>query len=300
MCCYSFSNLQTFLDICLNDWVRDLSVNWPKLNRIGIYFQPYNLTAFRRKYINKYIDYVKIYAKDHIYIHYRENNEVHSYKLKLKGNCRLYSSHIHHRNNKNVTMNLITFILINPLNIEEIEVTGDFLSSEEIDALKNSIYYNNKGRYIRPDEISSISDSIQIEIPCSNIVSIHLNLHYLLKLKTCLETCSNTKSINPQCSVGLSLTCRDLNDLVDIKNVHNLITPDLLSHICLTTSKFISKVSSFLESLLKTNKSLISFRYPTSLPFSILSKLLKALPKSTILQTMRDIHENPFMHLDFF
>ena len=180
------------------------------------------------------------------------NNVVHSYKLKLKGNCRLYSSHIHHRyNNETVTMNLITFILINPLNIEEIEATDDFLPSEEIDALKNSIYYNNEGGYICFRDIFSISDSIQIEIPCSNIVSIHLNLFYLLKLETCLETCSNTKSVNPKCSININLTCEDLNDLVNTKEVLNLITPNLLSHICLTSSEFIFEGLSFLVSAWK-------------------------------------------------
>ena len=132
------------------------------------------------------------------------NNVVHSYKLKLKGNCRLYSSHIHHRyNDETVTMNHITFISINPLNIEETDATDNFLSSKEIDALKIPVYYNNLGEYIRPGKISSISDSIQIEIPCSNIVSIHLNLYAYLRLETCLETCSNTKSINSHVQLAL-------------------------------------------------------------------------------------------------
>ena len=69
---YSFNNLKTFLDICITDWVKDLSVNWPKLNKIGIYFQPYFLSAFRRKYVDKYFDYAKLLVKDYIYLHYKE------------------------------------------------------------------------------------------------------------------------------------------------------------------------------------------------------------------------------------
>ena len=197
-------------------------------------------------------------------------------------------------------MNLVTFILINPLNIEEIEATDDFLPSEEIDELKILISYNYEEGYIRSRDISSISDSIQIEIPCSNIVSIHLNLYSLLKLKTCLETCSNTKSINPQCSVSLSLKFHVFLDLGNTEYLLKLATYNLLSHICLTTSKFISWEFSFLKSLLETSESFISFRYPTSLDNSYLNKLLKILPKSTILQTMRDIHENPYKEWDFF
>ena len=235
-----------------------------------------------------------------LYIHYRENNAVHSFKLKLKGNCRLYSRHIHHwNNNETVTMNLVTFILINPLNIEKIEPTDDFLPSEEINALIDSIDSFDEVEFSLFEDIFSIPASIQIEISCSNIVSIHLNSSYLLKLETCLETCSNTKSINPQCSVSLSLICNELNNHVNTKNVLKLTTPNLLSHICLTSSEFSSRGFSFLESLLEASESLISFRYPTSLSDPDLNKLLKILPKNIILQTMIDIFDRPFEFSNF-
>ena len=148
-------------------------------------------------------------------------------------------------------MNLITFISIDPLSIEEIESTEDFLPKEELEAIKNSIYYSFEGGFIWYRDITSLSDSIQIEIPCSNIISIHINRFYLIKFETCIETCWNTKSVNPQCSISLSFTLEDLNDLINASDVLSLVTPDLFSHICLTSSEYIEEGQYFLNSLLK-------------------------------------------------
>ena len=207
---YSFKCLKCFIQLH-SEFIENIKSNYPMLNRFGVYFQPGINTTFRREYLSTYYDYAKVKIKNYFYLHFREKKEVCSYIVKLNKISRVYASHIHHKYDDGLlSLNFLIFMSLDSLSIENIEPTEDILPTEEINSLNNTIRFRNYGMYRGNRGFNSTFDHVQIDVPWENVISIDLNRYRNLILDTWLDACVNTKQLNNDCKVNLSLSCTDI------------------------------------------------------------------------------------------
>lgn len=153
---------------------------------------------------------LKLQWEDISFFIIRKINKINSFIVKLRSQSIIYSSFIHHKYNDDaLTMNFILFFLADPLEIQKIDSTEDFLPDEEIVALKSTFFSFHNRYYHGIETALSISDWIQIDIPWVNVCSVNINRINSLDLKSWIETWVNTKELNDQCEVNLSFSCYD-------------------------------------------------------------------------------------------
>ena len=135
---YSLRCLKWILNL-YSEFTENIKSNYLNLKRFGMYFIPEFNTAFRREYVGRYIDYAKIKINRFFFLHFREKNEIYSYKIKLNKIGRIYTTHIHHKyNDELLSLNFLIFMSIDPTSVESIGPTEDILPEEEIASLNNS------------------------------------------------------------------------------------------------------------------------------------------------------------------
>ena len=171
---YYLSTLKCFLQLFI-EFRESIHINFPLLNRFGLYFQQGINASFRRDYLNRNIDYAKVKIKNFFYLNYRKNNKIYSYIIKLNDIGRVYAEHIHDlKNKKLLSMNLLYFMSVNILAVEQIKPTKDMVSDEELYWLQSLIGCEF---FEQSPSVECYFDSycIQICIPWENVVSVNLN-----------------------------------------------------------------------------------------------------------------------------
>ena len=288
-----------YLRIFLKEDYAWIQSNYPLLNKYGIYFHTDIKTTFRRDYFNKYHDYAHVKIKDYFYFHIRDKT-IQSFIVKLKEPWRVYSSYIHHKyNDEMLTANLIKFILFNPLSIESIESTDDFLPEEEIVSINNTMKYYSSlpWLYNSSGGNNKIFNFVQIDIPCKNVISISLNRYVSLILEDWVEACSNTKLQNSKWDISLSINFTNLQKCSNISKVIEWMVPNLLSKIAITTKTF-SNAKTLFSDLIKLNNNLRSLKYSSSLSISQIETLMKMISKwkDCSITAWDDIDKQEYRH----